>query len=111
MWPADIAQPHPLIHAARRQLQLPEPAVEEEVKDVPLYSIFGQKQGGALGRSMRKDRPHLKFEIERDDGFKIQADNWDGESKSWTMSQMLGRWVKIWDGGSKAGTVSRKLGR
>ena len=107
MWPADIAQPHPLIHAARRQLQLPEPAVEEEVKDVPLYSIFGQKQGGALGRSMRKDRPHLKFEIESDDGFKIQADNWDGESKAGTVGQKLGWWDKSWNGGSKAGTVGQ----
>ena len=56
--------------------------MEEEVKDVPLYSMFGQKHDGA-GLSMRKDRPHLRFEIESDDGFAVEAYNWDGESTNW----------------------------
>ena len=57
-------------------------ALEEEVKEVPMYTIFG-KQGPespkAEGLTVRKDRPHLRFEIESDDGFKVQADNWDGK--------------------------------
>lgn len=69
---------HRLIHAAQHHTQLPEPCVEEEVKEVPMFAVFDPKNPSPLDLRTNKDRPHLKFVIESDDGFKTEADNWDG---------------------------------
>ncbi|KAJ8316293.1 hypothetical protein KUTeg_006307 [Tegillarca granosa] len=84
--PRNISHPHtsgsvshPIIHAQKEVPVLPQPAVEEEVTDTPMYSVFehearAQKQKEEL---RRKNGPHLKFEIISDDGFSCQADTMD----------------------------------
>lgn len=75
-----MAQSHPLIHPTKRHQHLPEATWEEEVTESPLYSLDGERPGHG-DKSLRrpKDSPHLVFEITSDDGFKVQADSWDGE--------------------------------
>ena len=73
---------HPLIHASRRKLALPEAENEEEVKDVndlPLTSIFDQKpNSGNFAQLVNTDRPHLRFHITSSDGFEVTSHSLEG---------------------------------
>ncbi|XP_041373736.1 uncharacterized protein LOC121386787 isoform X2 [Gigantopelta aegis] len=65
---------HPLIHHQNEATCLPQPAMEEEVREIPL-SIFELNRGrSAHNRDTPKDAPHLVFEITSDDGFHCRAD-------------------------------------
>lgn len=79
----DTSGAHPLIHASRRKLALPEAEKEEEVKDVkelPLTSMIDQKPNSNNFASLvRTDRPHLRFQITSSDGFEVTSHSLEGE--------------------------------
>ena len=76
------SETHPLIHASRRKLALPEAENEEEVKDVkdlPLTSIFEQKPNSSnFSKLVRTDRPHLRFHVTSTDGFEFSSHSLEG---------------------------------
>jgi len=54
--------------------------VDDDVEDSPLLAMFQQEErrhqqtGGTAG-GMKKDVPHLSFEITSDDGFRVESDS------------------------------------
>ena len=57
--------------------RLPEAEAEEEIEESPLVARFQlEQQEQSLGRhSVKKDTPHLVFDITSDDGFHFQSDS------------------------------------
>ena len=55
--------------------------VDDDVEDSPLLAMFKMEEkrheqsGGAAGSSVKKDVPHLNFEITSDDGFHVESDS------------------------------------
>ncbi|XP_033758364.1 uncharacterized protein LOC117340710 [Pecten maximus] len=69
---------HPILHAQKELLTLPQPAVEEEVVATP-YSRANDSHGRLPSRdsARSKNEPYLAFEISSDDGFSCHADSMD----------------------------------
>ncbi|XP_069115617.1 uncharacterized protein [Argopecten irradians] len=69
---------HPILHAQKELLTLPQPAVEEEVIATP-YSRANDSHTRLQSRdgARSKNEPFLSFEISSDDGFTCKADSMD----------------------------------
>lgn len=75
---SDCGHAHPLIHSSHQSAFLPEPEVEEEVEDSPLLAAMLEKEERKRAEGRKKDTPYLVFQITSDDGFRCQAESWDG---------------------------------
>ena len=54
--------------------------LDDDVEDSPLLAMFQQEerrhqQAGGAGAGLKKDVPHLSFEITSDDGFHVESDS------------------------------------
>ena len=54
--------------------------VDDDMEDSPLLAMFKMEerrhqQTGGAGASVKKDAPHLSFEITSDDGFHVESDS------------------------------------
>ncbi|OWF41440.1 uncharacterized protein LOC110462400 isoform X2 [Mizuhopecten yessoensis] len=69
---------HPILHAQKDLLTLPQPEIEEEVIATP-YSKASEPhgRGPAHDTARSKNDPYLVFEINSDDGFSCRADSMD----------------------------------
>ncbi|XP_060073553.1 uncharacterized protein LOC132553337 [Ylistrum balloti] len=69
---------HPILHAQKDLLTLPQPAVEEEVVATP-YSRANEGHGRGQSRDVARSKKesYLVFEISSDDGFSCRADSMD----------------------------------
>lgn len=69
---------HQVIHPHLLHPSLPQPEMEEEVVAIPALDV-GNLDPNCKKHKLKKDAPHLIFEITSNDGFHIQSDSWYGE--------------------------------
>lgn len=71
---------HPIIHPLK-EATLPQPAVEEEIIETPLFEFLEyseQRRKRLESEERRRGGPRLMFEITSDDGFHCKADSMEG---------------------------------
>ncbi|XP_046572748.1 LOW QUALITY PROTEIN: uncharacterized protein LOC124280812 [Haliotis rubra] len=65
---------HPMIHHQKEVMSLPQPEMEEEVRETPMMPFFDITNHRRRSEAKPKDEPRLMFEITSDDGFQCSGE-------------------------------------
>ncbi|XP_071095987.1 histone-lysine N-methyltransferase 2A-like [Haliotis cracherodii] len=68
---------HPMIHHQKEVMSLPQPEMEEEVRETPMMPFFDITNHRRRSEAKPKDEPRLMFEITSDDGFQCSGETMD----------------------------------
>ncbi|XP_067676995.1 histone-lysine N-methyltransferase 2A-like isoform X2 [Haliotis asinina] len=65
---------HPMIHHQKEVMSLPQPEMEEEVRETPMMPFLDITNHRRRSEAKPKDEPRLMFEITSDDGFQCSGE-------------------------------------